>query len=228
MDIIVPIKKFSKAKSRLASLLRPVERAHLAEILAATVLEQLSRVRRIRRVILASSEPSLDGIAARFGFELFADDPSAPGLNAAIGRAVRHACASGATDVGVVFSDLPLFKAGEFDEIVRLHLDGAPRQVTLVLDRFGTGTNVRLCRPGDLLPSLYGRNSAIEHQRAATACGAQISVVTSDCMSHDLDQPSDIGAVLDLHRRHALPPVLWSMFNKWVSHEARERQDICA
>lgn len=228
MDIIVPIKKFSEAKSRLAGLLLPAERASLAELLTATVLEQLSRVRRVGRIILASSEPSLSGMAARFGFEILADDPSALGLNAVIERAVRHALMSGATDIGIVFSDLPLFKAAEFDEVAGLHLDGAPRRVTLVLDRFGTGTNVRLCRPGDLLPSLYGTNSAIEYQRAAAAGDAEIRVVKSDGLSHDLDRPSDISAILDLHRRRALSPALGSMFRKWASREARGRQHKCA
>ena len=228
MDIIVPVKRYSEAKTRLAGLLLPAERENLAELLAVTVLEQLSRVRRIRRIILASSEPSLSRMAARLGLEVLEDDPLVPGLNAAIERAVQHALASGAKDVGVVFSDLPLFKAGEFDEVVRSHLDGAPRQVTLVLDRFGTGTNVRLCRPGDLLPSLYGRNSAIEYQRVAAAGGAEICVIKSDCLSHDLDQPSDIRAVLNLHRQHALPPALRSMFKRWVNCENRGRQDKCA
>lgn len=228
MDIIVPVKKYSEAKTRLAGLLQPAERKSLAEMLAATVLGQLSRVHRVRRIILASSEPSLCAMAARFGFEILADDSSVLGLNAVIERAVRHALASGAKDVGVVFSDLPLFKAEEFDEIIRSHLDGAPRQVTLVLDRFCTGTNVRLCRPGDLLPSLYGTNSAIEHQRAAAVSGAETCVVKSVCLSHDLDRPSDIKAVLNLHRQHAIPPALRSMFRRWASRETRERQDECA
>ena len=228
MDIIVPVKRFSEAKTRLAGPLRPAERATLARLVVSTVLEQLARVRRIRRVILASSEPSLEQMAARFGFEMLMDDPQSPGLNAAVDRAVTQSVASGAGDVGVVFSDLPLFNAKEFESILDVHFGGAPFQVTIVLDRFGTGTNVRVCRPGDLLTSLYGRNSAIEHQRAAALRGAEIRAVDSDCFSHDLDQLADIQAVLNLAGQHAVSPTLRAMFRKWVNQDIRRGQSKCA
>jgi 2-phospho-L-lactate guanylyltransferase len=228
MDIIVPVKKFAEAKTRLAGVLSAADREKVAQLLAETVLRQLARVRRVRRVIVASSEPSLVGIASEFNFDVLQDDPASPGLNAAIGKAVRQAVSDGARDVGVVFSDLPLFLAHEFDEVIRLHLEGASRQVTLGCDRFGIGTNVRLCRPGDLLPPLYGRNSAGEYQRAAAACGAELRIVESDRLSHDLDQPSDIGAVLDLQHGRMLPPAFHAMFARWVGNNAYERQDRCA
>lgn len=228
MDIIVPVKRFAEAKSRLAGVLPAADREKLAELLAITVLRQLACVRRVRRVVVASSEPSLVGVASEFGFAILPDDPLSPGLNAVIGRAVHQVVSSGAPDVGVVFSDLPLFSADEFDEIVRLHLEGAPRQVTLVPDRFGMGTNVRLCRPGDLLPPLYGRNSAGEYQRAAAACGAELRIIESDCLSHDLDQPADIGAILGLQHSQMLPPAFRTMFGRWAGNNAYGRQDKCA
>lgn len=228
MDIIVPVKKFADAKTRLASVLPAADRAKVAELLAETVLRQLARVRGLRRVIVASSEPSLVGVASELNFDIFPDDPSIPGLNAAIGKAVRQAVSSGARDVGVVFSDLPLFSADEFEKVVRRHLEGAARQVTLVRDRFGIGTNVRLCRPGDLLPPLYGRNSAGEYQRAAAACGVELRIVESDRLSHDLDQPADIGAILDLQHGRMLPPAFRAMFGRWAGSDAYGRQDKCA
>jgi 2-phospho-L-lactate guanylyltransferase len=228
MDIIVPAKKFTEAKSRLAGVLPAADREKLAELLAVTVLRQLARVRCVRRVIVASSEPSLVGIASEFGFDILADDPLNRGLNASVGRAVRHAMSTGAQDVGIVFSDLPLFWADEFEEIVRRHLAGAPRQVTLVRDRFGMGTNVRLCRPGDLLPPLYGRNSASEYQKAAVACGAELLVVESDRLSHDLDQPADIDAIFDLEHGRLLPSAFHATFKGWVGCDVSRRQDKCA
>lgn len=228
MDIIVPAKKFAEAKTRLAGVLPAADRKRLAELLAVTVLRQLARARCIRRVIVASSEPSLVGVASEFGFDILPDDPLNPGLNAAIGRAVRQAVSNGAQDVGVVFSDLPLFSADEFEKIVQHHLEGAARQVTLVRDRFGIGTNVRLCRPGDLLPPLYGRNSAEEYRRAAAACGAELRIVKSDRLSHDLDQPADVRAILDLQHGELLPPVFHAMFRRWAGSDAYGRQDKCA
>jgi 2-phospho-L-lactate guanylyltransferase len=228
MDIIVPVKKFAEAKTRLAGVLPAADREKVAQLLAVTVLRQLARVRRVRRVIVASSEPSLVGVASEFSFEILPDDPASPGLNAAIGKAVRQAVSDGAQDVGVVFSDLPLFLADEFDEVIRLHLEGTSRKVTLVRDRFGIGTNVRLCRPADLLPPLYGRNSAGEYQRAAAACGAELRIVESDRLSHDLDQPADIRAILDFQHGRMLPPAFRAMFRRWVGSDADGRQDRCA
>lgn len=228
MDIIVPVKRFSDAKTRLAGLLTAAERAALAELLAATVLEQLALVQNVRRVIVVSSEPSVAHLVARQGFDLLCDDPRIPGLNPAITGAVQHALSSGASDVGVVFSDLPLFTADEFSQIVRQHLDGGARKVTLVPDRFGVGTNVRLCRPGDLLPPLYGRNSASEYLRAATACGAELHIAASTRLSHDLDHPGDIAAILALHPHHPLPSTLFALFARWSEIGASARLGKCA
>ncbi len=228
MDIIVPVKRFSDAKTRLAGLLTTAERAALAERLAATVLEQLALVQNVRRVIVVSSEPSIDRVVARQEFDLLPDDPRTPGLNPAIARAVQYALSGGANDVGVVFSDLPLFTANEFGQIVRQHLDGGARKVTLVPDRFGVGTNVRLCRPGDLLPPLYGRNSASEYWRAASACGAEIRIAASACLSHDLDHPDDVAAILALHPNHSLSPTLLALFARWSNIGASSRPGKCA
>ncbi|MDE5445771.1 2-phospho-L-lactate guanylyltransferase [Bradyrhizobium sp. CSA207] len=228
MDIIVPVKRFSEAKTRLAGALLPAERVKLARLLVATVIEQLARVRGVRRVTLASSEPSLVRMAAPFGFEVLPDDPLSPGLNAAVDRAVKRSVADGANDVGIVFADLPLFDAEEFEGILKQHLDGAPVQTTIVMDRLGAGTNVRLSRPGDLLPPLYGRNSAVEYQRAAALKTAEIRLVESACLSHDLDHFADIQAVLKVAGHHVLPPTLRSMLTKWVERDAQERQNRCA
>jgi 2-phospho-L-lactate guanylyltransferase len=228
MDIIVPVKKFSEAKTRLAGMLLPAERASLARQLVSAVIEQLARVRGIRRVILASSESSLARMAAPFGFEVLPDDPLSPGLNAAVDRAVKRSVAGGARDVGVVFADLPLFDAKEFEGILMQHLDGTSDRTTIVMDRLGTGTNVRLSRPGDLLPPLYGRNSAAEYQRAAALKATEVCLAKSVNLSHDVDHFADIQAVLQAAEDRVLPPALRSMLTKWVERDARERQNRCA
>jgi 2-phospho-L-lactate guanylyltransferase len=228
MDIIVPVKKFSEAKTRLAGMLLPAERASLARQLVSAVIEQLALVRGVRRVILASSESSLVSMAAPFDFEVLPDDPRSPGLNAAVDRAVKRSVAEGARDVGVVFADLPLFDAKEFEGILMRHLDGASVRTTIVMDRLGTGTNVRLSRPGDLLPPLYGRNSAAEYQRAAALKAAEVCLVKSVNLSHDVDHFADIQAVLEAAEDRVLPSALRSMLTKWVERDARERQNRCA
>lgn len=228
MDIIVPIKRFSDAKTRLAGLFTGAEREALAQLLAATVLEQLAQVRNIRRVIVLSSEPSIGRLIAGRGFDLLGDDPRFLGLNPAIARAVEHAVSSGAGDIGVVFSDLPLFTAETFGSVVDEHLGGGPRKVTLAPDRFGVGTNVRLCRPGDLLSPLYGRNSASEYWRAATACGAELRIATSTPLSHDVDQPDDIAAILALRPKHIVPPPFLPLFERWTASGSLARSGQCA
>jgi 2-phospho-L-lactate guanylyltransferase len=228
MWIIVPIKKFADAKTRLADLLLQPERRILAETLAKRVLGHLARSRYVQRVIVASSEPALKDSASRFGLELLADDPLAPGLNGVVDRAVGHALASGGTDVGVVFSDLPLFDVEEFDRVVGEHLDGATRQVTMVPDRFGRGTNIRLFRPGDLLPSMYGKDSAIAYRKAAMSSGIECSVVDSPRMSHDLDQSDDIRALLELSNSRGYPFSLNSLFGSGLRGDDLERLTKCA
>lgn len=196
MHVIVPIKRFSQAKSRLSGQFTPEMRIALARALAEAVLWELANMAELSGVVIASSEPEAEELAKRYGFGLVPDDKDAQGLNAILARVINQLAAVGIQDVGVVFSDLPLFDRAEFSRIIRYHKKGAERQLTIVSDRMGDGTNIRLTRPVGLVPECYGTGSASAHRAAAQRVGAEITIFPSRKLWLDIDQPQDISLVL--------------------------------
>jgi len=226
MFVIVPVKRFDAAKSRLAGCLPPARRAALAEMLARTMLERLASARSVRGLILATSEPALADAGSRFGARIVADDPARPGLNGAVEQAMSLAVEAGAHDVGVVLCDLPLFCPEVFDAVVAAHRAGGGRRLTLVPDWAGTGTNVRLTRPAGLIPSFYGARSAPNHMEAAALVGAEVQVIRHETLSRDLDAPADVVRLLDRAPRGGLATELRALIAE--AGPSRERQEECA
>lgn len=140
-------------------------------------------------------------LAARLGFELLADEGA--GLNAAITRGMRHLRNQGETDIAVVHADLPLFQASEFDRVAARHAAGPARKLTLVSDLVGNGTNLRLCRPGDAIPPLYGKMSAARHREAARRAGLAVETVASPILEFDCDTPEDLRRLMQMPQSEA-------------------------
>jgi 2-phospho-L-lactate/phosphoenolpyruvate guanylyltransferase len=194
MWIIVPIKRFAHAKQRLALDLSGFARRRLAEAMANRTLEELSMSESVTRVSVASSELLIVEVARRFGFDVI-PDPEPSGLNAAVAQALAHAHARGARDVGVVFSDLPLFNAADFDALVANHRAADDSHMTIVPDSKGEGTNVLLFRPLSALAPSYGMGSAIRYVDQARSTGISCNIVRSTAMAFDLDEPDDLSAL---------------------------------
>ena len=198
MHLVVPIKRYADAKQRLAALVTPDRRRAVARAMAESLLLELATLSGLNEIVVATSEPELRSIAKRHGFGVLIDDPHRPGLNHAVTTAVDILSRGGATDIGVVFSDLPLFTADEFSKVLAHHRQGQPRQMTMVTDRLGDGTNIRLCRPGNSVPAGYGKASASRHRAWAEAAEVHVSVFPSKSLSLDLDHPEDIPCLFEV------------------------------
>lgn len=230
MHIIVPIKKFSQAKTRLASCFTPLQRQVLAREMALHVLRELSRVDGIDGVTIATSEPFITPIANELGFDILLDEPEDSGLNVAIDRSVNLLTERGAGEIGVVSADLPLFHHVAFAQLLdNVHRSGFAQQVTMVSDRWHDGTNVRLCRPGNMITAFYGRNSLNHHRKAARKAGAEVIVADSATMMLDLDEPRDLQALHDGARSIAAPDnEVLSLLAAWQPDWLDDGEDTCA
>lgn len=229
MQLVLPIKRFAEAKTRLAQALSLAKRRELSATLLEGILEEISRTPLITRVVLASSEPEAFYQAQKYGYDFLPDTAVYSSLNLAVARATNFLIDHGARDVGVILCDLPLISSGELSRVIQRHLTGSPRQLTLVPDRHGEGTNVRLCRPGNLIPAQYGRNSAIKHQAAAIEAGANVVVVRSETLGLDVDLSADCAEVVATWRRsserRASPAV--RLLESWFGTEFESGVRLC-
>ena len=67
MWIVVPVKRFSNAKTRLSAVLTPAERESLAQVMLNDVLGAISRSRLVSGILVVSNEPRARYAAERAG-----------------------------------------------------------------------------------------------------------------------------------------------------------------
>ncbi len=187
--ILVPVKNLVDAKQRLSPVLSPEERFELAQAMCEDVLQALSRWQSRPAVVVVTSDSFARDLAARFNFEVVADDNS--GETNAIEMATTLCRARGAESTLVVPADIPLIDSSELQKIA----DSAPRLqggAVLVPDAAGRGTNAAWRSPGDLFPLRFGNDSFLPHLAAARATGLPCIVLELPGIARDVDRPEDL------------------------------------
>jgi 2-phospho-L-lactate guanylyltransferase len=192
MWVVVPVKRFSNAKSRLAPLLTAAERESLAQVMLNDVLRALGASRSVAGVLVVSHE-----VRARYAVEraggLFLEE-DASGLSTAIAQAGAWLAAHGQRDLLMVPGDVPLVSGREIDRVIAAHR-GVPA-VTLVPDREMDGTNALAVSPIDAIEFAFGRGSFARHRRAAEAAGIVPEVLHLPGFALDIDNPMDLQTLL--------------------------------
>lgn len=191
---IVPVKRFDRAKSRLAGVFTPSERAALAKAMLGDVLEQLLCARSLSGVVVVTDDADACAMAAEFGFETEAD-PREDGVNDAVLRGVGYARARGASAIVVAPGDIPFVTARELEAVVSAL---ASASVALAPAARDGGTNILGLAPPDAISPAFGENSFARHHAAAKALGAEAFVLALPGASRDIDVAADLAAAATL------------------------------
>jgi 2-phospho-L-lactate/phosphoenolpyruvate guanylyltransferase len=181
--VVVPVKSFTSAKQRLAEVLDPMARQHLAAQLAAGVI----RAAAPWPVIVVSGDAEVAAFAQSLQAQSI-DDPK-QGLNAAVRAGVDAAASQGATRVVIVHADLPL----AFGLPERLSLHGlALDEVLIVPDRHLSGTNVLVLPTPFKFVFHYGPGSFQLHCQEAALNNLHIVERRDQQLALDIDTPFDL------------------------------------
>ena len=185
--ILVPIKNLADAKQRLSAILTPEERYVLAQAMCEDVLQALAHWQNRPPVAVVTSDPFARDLAARFRFDVIADDNS--GETGAIEIATRACKERGATSTLVVPADIPLIDAVELQKIVDC---APPAGAVLVPDAAGRGTNAAWRSPADLFSLRFGNDSFLPHRASAKATGRPCLEIELPGIARDVDRPEDL------------------------------------
>ncbi len=181
--VLIPVKPFSQAKSRLAEAFNPAEREAMARSMLSTVITAAQGL----RVALVAPQTAQD--VRRFALingARFLPEPDGMDLNGAVRYATNQLAALNYERVLVVHSDLPLAR----DLNWLAEADG----IVLVADRTGTGTNAIALPASCGFRFSYGPGSFQRHLEEARRVGFEPAVVVDpDGLSADVDLPSDAG-----------------------------------
>jgi 2-phospho-L-lactate guanylyltransferase len=185
---IVPVKRFDRAKTRLADTLSPADRTALAKAMLGDVLDQLARTEGIDGVLVVTCDAEAGVIASSFGANVLAD-PVETGVNDAVLLGIRKLDVPGKSGVVVVPGDLPFLTAGELRVIVAA-LTHTP--VVLAPAARDGGTNILALSPPGVMAPAFGRDSLARHVAAAKAIGLRPAILTLEGASHDIDVAADL------------------------------------
>jgi 2-phospho-L-lactate guanylyltransferase len=187
---VVPVKALAASKSRLFPDLErgAIERLSLA--MMGDVVEALSRVRGIARVVVVTPDAEVAAAAEAAGATgLLRPDP---GLNEAIEAAAAEVTAASGDGVLVVLGDVPGLVASEVETLIAA-LDGPG--VALAPSNDG-GTSALLRVPRDAIPARFGPDSAKRHREAAERAGVAYREVPLPSLAIDVDVREDVEALL--------------------------------
>jgi 2-phospho-L-lactate/phosphoenolpyruvate guanylyltransferase len=188
---ILPVKRFARAKQRLGASVEDPLRRELAEAMVADVLHALAHTASIERTIIVTGERSVVAAARERGALVIEDDDER-GQPAAATLGVRHALAEGIERVLCVPGDCPTLDPDELDALLHLDASGIRREVVIVPDRHGAGTNGLLLAPPDAIAPSFGPDSCERHRALADAAGVACRVERVPSLLLDIDTGEDL------------------------------------
>ncbi|MEA2348637.1 MAG: 2-phospho-L-lactate/phosphoenolpyruvate guanylyltransferase [Thermoleophilaceae bacterium] len=201
---ILPMKRFTEAKSRLSTGIGGGARQALAQAMFADVLASLRRVQGLDAVAVVTSDHEVEAALIGEPVTLLPDEERA-GQSAATLVGVRHALVAGFERVLLVPGDAPLMDAAVIDDLL-LRSQADSLDLVIVPDRHRTGTNALLISPPGAFEPSFGPGSLERHTSAARSGGLTFRVDEIESLMLDVDTPEDLDAligVLESERRVA-------------------------
>ncbi len=178
--VVIPLRSFAEASTRLAPKLGPDARAALARTMADRVYAAAAPL----PVVVVSSAPEVLEWTAGHGCAAIPDPGS---LDAAATAGRRWAHERGYARVIIVHADLPLASS-----LAALASDTGDTTAVIVPDHRNDGTPVLSLPAAIDFPFAYGPGSAARHIAAARACGLEVRVLDDPALAFDVDTPADL------------------------------------
>lgn len=191
-SVVVPAKRLTVAKTRLAPLTAATPDLHgdlVLALLADTVTAALAAAVDdvvVADVVVVTDDARAAAVVTELGARTVGDEPDR-GLNPALAHGARAARTAA---VAALSSDLPALRPAELAAALRAAGDSGR---ALVTDAAGTGTTLLAARAGDLLPR-FGAGSAAAH----TAGGAVPLDGDWPGLRRDVDTEADLVAAVRL------------------------------
>jgi 2-phospho-L-lactate guanylyltransferase len=190
--IVLPVKHLDDAKTRLSSILTPLERGALTLAMLEDVLDATLAMPGWATWVVSPDEAVLE-VAVGRGAEPIVEDQ--PPLGAALHQVEAEAVGRGLDALAILLPDTPLVTPAGLTRA--LHTLG-PVVLGPSLDQ--VGTNMLLRRPVGTIPSRFGPDSYRRHLEAAAEADLPVAVVEDEGIGFDLDREDDILPVLASRR----------------------------
>lgn len=202
---IIPVKTFSKAKTRLN--LSSNQKEDLCRIMLQEVVETISKSKIFEKIIVVSKDETALKLTKRFGVqEIFDNDES--GVNHAVFLADNYLENNG-YDASIVFpQDIPFMQTGDIENLIRFQK--SPKSVLVVPSRRFDGTNALLRMPVNLMETHYDEDSYKIHLQVGKSLTTNTSLVLLRRIMLDIDNLEDLEFLLSQNEK----PTISSKINQ--------------
>ncbi len=187
-DLVVPIKRLDRAKSRLRGAVPADQHAELVLALLVDTVTAAIAADGVRRVLVVCEDERVPAALLGTGVECV-DERGLPGLNAALAFGAES-LRTPANTVGALQADLPALRPADLTAAIA-EADG---RRAYCADRPGTGTTLLLAAPGAPLDPRFGPGSSA----APAAPGAVRVGAALPSLRCDVDTEDDLVAAAEL------------------------------
>ena len=193
---IIPVKTFSKAKTRLS--LQQTSKEEICNLMLQEVLKTVHNCKLIDKIVLVSKDEIALKIGRQFNVVEIFDDES--GVNDAINLADQY-ISDKKFDCSVIFpQDIPIMTSPDIDNL--LGFIRHTKSVIVVPSRQFNGTNALVRCPSGLMQTKYDLGSYTHQIDAARTKTNNISIALIRRMMLDIDDESDLTFMLKQNSKH--------------------------
>lgn len=189
---IVPVKTFSRAKTRLGMSSEKTEK--ICKIMLESVLGTLSKSEIIDRVVIVSKDETALGIGKTFDAVQIYDHEEL-GVNSAVKLADDYLLKEGFDSTLVFPQDIPLIQVEDIDALLNFRIKN--RCVLVVPSRKFDGTNALFRLPLDVMETHYDEDSYKIHLDTAEKRNATSSLILIRRIMLDVDDQSDLNLIMN-------------------------------
>jgi 2-phospho-L-lactate/phosphoenolpyruvate guanylyltransferase len=184
---IIPVSRFSEAKTRLSPTLSPLERENILKAMLMDVIGAISG--NVDQVVVISSDIDVLNFVKDLNVTCLSEKGKTD-LNGALTQAVEW-CSGYASQVLIVPSDVPLIHPDQVQEMVEL----SDKWPLVIAPAKGGGTNALLCPTRDIQMK-FGDWSFFEHLKEAENAGMSWYIYDSFYLSLDVNTAEDLGEIM--------------------------------
>ncbi len=184
--VVIPVRAFEGAKSRLGAVLDAEERRDLVERLLRRAVAAALATDGVTDVVVVSPDPDVLAIAGSAGARGVVQQSR--GLNPALQEARDTIVAD---RLLIIPADLPAVTPAALAEVLATGDRAGTPSVVLAPDRHGRGTNALLLDPPEVIDPAFGGDSRAGHAWLASSADAAFAEVP-DVLALDVDTPDDL------------------------------------
>ena len=187
MWAIIPINNFDESFSRLSNVLNNEQRKEMTQILATQVLDALTPIESVKKIIVLSNE--LEWLNSFLNKKITVlPEPETEQFSKKIDYIAQWIQNQGILTMLYLSIDLPYIQQMDIENLISHHISG----LSIVEANKDHATNALILDLPTKMEFKFGPNSFSKHLEEARSKNIDTTIVKIECLSLDLDDWSDL------------------------------------